>query len=167
VPAGALGACPASISPSTGASTPSEAITRPSPSSTAAPRAPTIAAVGATTRAATSAGVVASVIRPRIASWSFVCSALRQEARTGAGGASPSRNPAALTSPSTAATTAAAESFEPWNAVPMIATVIAADANDSMRIRLLATPGWPRPARQSRTDTTTDRTVQCIRNAST
>ncbi len=113
----------------------------PLPSSTAAPRAPTIATVGATTRAATSAGVVASVIKPRIASWSLACSELRHEARTTAGGASPSRKPTPLAKASTAANAADTDCPSPPNAAPKIARVIAAAASASMRIRVAATPG--------------------------
>jgi hypothetical protein len=53
------------------------------------------------------------------------------------------------------------------NATRMIATVIAAAAKLSISIRLRATPGSPRPARQRRTATTIESSVQWMTNAAT
>src|ERR1051326_5503857 len=80
-----------------------------------------------------------------------------------AGGSSPSRNDTALTK---AIAWAAARPGEPLdaNATPTIATVMVAAANASMRMRLRATEGCRRPARQRRVVTAIERNVQWTRN---
>src|SRR5205085_1696800 len=81
-----------------------------------------------------------------------------------AGGTSPSRNASALTIASSDAVSATAECASVSAKVRNSASVNAADAKASSRIRLRATLGWSCPARQSRTDATTERIVQWVRN---
>ncbi len=72
------------------------ATTVPSESMIAAPRAPTRATTGPSTRWATSVRVVASVISPTIASCILCCSGARQDARMICGGLNPSTKPTQL-----------------------------------------------------------------------
>jgi hypothetical protein len=80
------------------------------------------------------------------------------------GGSSPATNAIPATAASAWLTTETAESVPP-NAAPMSATVNAAAANASIRIRFADTDGWFRPARQRRTVTTVDRIAQWQRKA--
>ena len=119
-----------------------------------AARAPTSAGGRAERRAAaTSARVVASVIRPRIASCSRCCSGARQEARTSCGGSRPSRKrERARRTRAPGRSRRQRECCARRSAEPMIATVSAAEANASMPHAVrgdgrLAAPGPPEPRR--------------------
>ena len=83
------------------------------------------------------------------------------------GGAIPSRKQSPETEARAAVRASTAESLPLWKAEPMIATVSDAAANASRRMRPLATPGWPRPARQRRTVTTTESSDQWMRKRTT
>ena len=138
----------------------------PSDEWSAIPRAPTMLAIGARTRAATSCSLVAA-ISPPIASCMRVCSGRRQSRRRLAGGAKPSRNATPLNVPSSATASEPSDPSSPTARDKTSAAVSTVDANASICILLRATDASSRPARQRRMATMLSSNDQCTRKATT
>ena len=148
-------------------STPYVPIRVPSVASRAIPRAPTILAIGGSTRSATSFSLVAA-ISSTIASCMRSCSGRRQSRRRVAGGAKPSRNATPLTLPISVTTSGAQRH--------LVTGGERGDERDRQRRRQRArasasasAPPMPRlrPARQRRIATMVSSTDQWTRNATT